>query len=704
MKRQKIVPLLVFFVLFLISHVFSQDWSWEWAEQNTQKDASAWMNLLNIDFENNIYVGTQYGDSLFLNDTVLGHEAHYDWANWAVSKYDKNGVLQRVIDIHTTINNLVHEIKVATDHDLNMYIAGEFSHEVSFLDTVIYGNPLPLDGPDLFLAKITPDLQIAWIKLIQSHVQDQCNGLTIFNGNLYMVTQHFCSTGETDTVNYLGQDTVIITSALCSLLKVGLSGNLIWRKELIADNNLFLKVRGLNIENNGNIILNGHTKGNLFYESDTIHHPHPEENQFRPFIMETDTTGKLLSGVIPDWNMVLSDLEKDDSGNIYFAGFVWDTLYFGTDTIIQHEDSTVNILARLNAAYEPLWYETTAAKTEQGSYYFYIDSYEDTLFFAGGCKNTFTLFDTVFTLGSRGQGVIGKVTPEGQLIEYTITHTQAGFTVNDMQLNNCNNGLYLSGGFKGLAYFGDDTLSSYSYQSSDGILTRLEMYAEQFSFGPDTTVCDSIRLFGPEEYAYYYWNDTPSEQNWLDVTESGQIGFACVSDNGCWLRDTIVIYVQPEFSIDLGRDTVIGLNDTLLLSVPDIYDSYLWSTGETGPQIEVAGNSLGSGDWGIWVDVASGVCMASDTIQLTVSSVNELRDMGVHIYPNPTGNLVYVQSDRRFEKMELTDQRGIVLFTRKDRKTTPDLVKIDLTYFPDGVYFIRIYFEDSVGTGKIIKL
>ena len=703
-KMKRTCPLIAF-ILFLSVSCLAQEWTWNWTGQSTQKDASAWMEILNIDFQGNVYTGTQYGDSLFLNDTVFAHESYYDWSNWAIEKYNAKGNLLQALDVYTTLNNFIYNLKLATDKDLNIYLAGEFTREVFFLDTVVSESFPTMGAPQLFLAKITPEMKVEWTRLISSRNQNVCDGLILSSDNyLYMVTLHYGNGSSTDTVIYFGQDTTVYETTFCSLLKMDLSGNLVWRKEFRSDAS-GIDVREINIDNAGKITLNGHLRDNLFYEDDTIFHPHPGANKYRPFIMEIDADGNLLSGEIPDWYMALADLKKDESGDFYLAGFVQDTLYFGADTIIRDEDSTVNILAKLNPAYEPLWYETVSAKTEQGAYYFYIDTSGDTLFFGGRCKNTFTLFDTTFHLGSRYQGVIGKVTPEGQMKEYKVTYTQAGCRLSGMQLNNCCNELYISGGFKGLAWFGEDTLRSYTYSDWDAVVAALNMYEPyQFDLGPDTIVCDSIRLFGPEGYPYYFWNGQPSENNWLDVTESGVYTFACTGEEGCWLRDTIAIDVQPGFSVDIGQDTIIGLNDTLYLSVPDIYDGYVWSTGETGNEIEITGSSMGQGDWNVWVEVTSGVCTATDTIQLTVSSVDELQNMGVRIYPNPTGNTIHVFSERKFKKIELLDQKGTVLFGKKGRNTSPDQVQINLSHLPRGIYFVRIFFDDSVGTGKIIKL
>lgn len=624
----KNLTLAILFGAFLFSTSFSQNWNTEWGVQNTQKDASVWMEILDIDYQNNIYTGTMFGDSIFIEDTIFTHSGYYDWANWAIVKYDDQGRYVTAFDIVSMHNKNIYRVELVTDKDLNMYIACEFQQLAHLLDTTIYhGNVYEPDMPELFLAKITPSLDVEWIQLISSNSQDQCQGLAISPDNyIYMATSHSGYAGSVDTVFYMGQDTATYKTSLCSILKIDLKGKIIWRNELHASSS-GVTIRGINTDYFNNITLAGYLRDSLFYSNDTIFHPHPGENIYRPFIIEIDSSGELISGAIPDWHMPISDIDRDDYGNFYFAGFVWDTVYFGSDTLIQHEDSTVNILAKLNPEYEPVWYETISAKSAYGSYYFNIDMDHDTMFFVGQCNRTFTIFDTVFNFGIYNKALVGKVTPDGELDKFSIVEATWGFKRFKFQLDNCNN-MVVSGEFRGLAYFGQDTLESYAAEVWDGIMTKINRHDPYaFSFGPDTIVCDSITLTGPEGYQYYYWNDEPGQYQ-LNVTESGEYIFACVSDGGCWIKDTINIAVQPGFAVDIGQDTIITLLDTLYLSVPDNYDSYLWSTGSTENYTEITGNSTGLGNWDIWVEVIQGACFAHDTIQLSIiDAINELQDI-----------------------------------------------------------------------------
>jgi PKD repeat protein len=69
---------------------------------------------------------------------------------------------------------------------------------------------------------------------------------------------------------------------------------------------------------------------------------------------------------------------------------------------------------------------------------------------------------------------------------------------------------------------------------------------------------------------------------------------------------------DPSISVNLGSDTVICINNfPLSLQVEDVYDSYLWSTGDQTSSILVDA----SGQY--WVEVSLGSLVARDTIQVT---------------------------------------------------------------------------------------
>jgi gliding motility-associated-like protein len=142
-------------------------------------------------------------------------------------------------------------------------------------------------------------------------------------------------------------------------------------------------------------------------------------------------------------------------------------------------------------------------------------------------------------------------------------------------------------------------------------ITRKIWIADSGSFlGADTSSCNVLSLqIGVEEIfgVNYLWN-TGYNGSKITTTGFGQYWLE-MEQNGCKVRDTIAVSPRPKPNVDLGKDTSICKYKPVVLStLSSNYDSYLWSTGETTPTIQV--NQVGT----YHVTVSQNSCEASDTI------------------------------------------------------------------------------------------
>ena len=204
-------PILTILLLtYLLSPCFSQNWEPEWGVDVTKKNAGAYSYIMDIDYENNVYTSTRFGDSIFFGDTLFTTNAYYDWVNWAIAKYDNNGRFQTAFDITSSDYGHISDVSLVTDNDLNIYISCEYQKQVNILDTTIYNTTDSTSFiPEVFLLKLTHDLEIEWVRQISSPTQDVCHDLAISSDNfLYMAVEHYKGYPPSiDTVNYFDQDT-----------------------------------------------------------------------------------------------------------------------------------------------------------------------------------------------------------------------------------------------------------------------------------------------------------------------------------------------------------------------------------------------------------------------------------------------------------------------------------------------------------------
>ena len=70
------------------------------------------------------------------------------------------------------------------------------------------------------------------------------------------------------------------------------------------------------------------------------------------------------------------------------------------------------------------------------------------------------------------------------------------------------------------------------------------------------------------------------------------------------------------------------------------------------------------------------------------------------IFPNPTNDILNVKLSQQFERVEITNMLGQVLYSNKITDAT---FQINTTSYSSGVYFIRLQGENGIATKKFIK-
>ena len=160
---------------------------------------------------------------------------------------------------------------------------------------------------------------------------------------------------------------------------------------------------------------------------------------------------------------------------------------------------------------------------------------------------------------------------------------------------------------------------------------------------------------------------------------------------------------------NLGKDTTICAQKSIVLNPGNGNGSYLWSTGETTPTITVDSGGVGTGTKTISVKVTLDGCIRYDTIHITFVACTGIQQDepadGFNIFPNPSHGIFTLE----FEKMtgwfeiNISDLTGKEVYSRKiyaDGSKISNL--ISLSTAPKGVYLIRISNNQMFSTRKII--
>lgn len=128
--------------------------------------------------------------------------------------------------------------------------------------------------------------------------------------------------------------------------------------------------------------------------------------------------------------------------------------------------------------------------------------------------------------------------------------------------------------------------------------------------GADTSLChgDSIILSPGISNASYLWSDNTTGST-LTVNASGTYQVK-ITFNGCTRFDTIQVTVKNPIVVDLGKDTTLCPQESVLIGKVISNARYLWNDLDTNAKRNITGPGK------YWVKVTVGGCIGSDTIQV----------------------------------------------------------------------------------------
>jgi PKD repeat protein len=155
--------------------------------------------------------------------------------------------------------------------------------------------------------------------------------------------------------------------------------------------------------------------------------------------------------------------------------------------------------------------------------------------------------------------------------------------------------------------------------------------------------------------------------------------------------DSVVIL---DLIINYSPVATITQNGTVLGVIPAAA-SYLWSTGEVTQTITPT--TLG---WHWCVVTDANGCESEQTFYEVLNlstSINDVLARRVLIYPNPTKELIRIDTEYMIEKITIINVQGSVLDVQLKEQT------IDVSNFSEGIYFMEIHTEKGVLRKKFIK-
>ncbi|MEL6926994.1 MAG: hypothetical protein AAFO94_23345, partial [Bacteroidota bacterium] len=106
--------------------------------------------------------------------------------------------------------------------------------------------------------------------------------------------------------------------------------------------------------------------------------------------------------------------------------------------------------------------------------------------------------------------------------------------------------------------------------------------------GNDTAICqnESILLDAGNTGADFSWSNGETTQT-ISVDAADTYSVTVTDANGCSAEDEITISINPLPVVELGNDTAICQNESILLDAGNTGADFSWSNGETTQTISV---------------------------------------------------------------------------------------------------------------------
>ena len=299
------------------------------------------------------------------------------------------------------------------------------------------------------------------------------------------------------------------------------------------------------------------------------------------------------------------------------------------------------------------------------------------LWSSGGTEFTETgLYDGVYTVtvtDNNGCTALDSITITGFPLTYTIT---GEITLTDTNVSVTNVEVYLSGDINNITY--PDTTGFYYFSdllegnyTVTPLLSNFEFTPDSYSYSPLDTNMYNQDFIGNKIFTYLISGYVTLLDSNYSVTNVAMI--LSGDTNIAQFPDNIGYYCFSDLLE--GYYTVTPF----LTDFEFLPNSYSYSPLDTNQYIQ---NFIGS---------------LNNYIQEYLSGK-------IRIYPNPTKNKLYIEfgdNNIKIEKLTLFNTLGVILYTKEVKELNAQKIKIDISDFKAGIYYLVIQAEDGILMKKI---
>lgn len=166
---------------------------------------------------------------------------------------------------------------------------------------------------------------------------------------------------------------------------------------------------------------------------------------------------------------------------------------------------------------------------------------------------------------------------------------------------------------------------------------------------------------------------------------------------------TFTIGETLEFS--LGDDQISMDGESVTISTDVTASSYLWSTGETTPQIEFIPEEDSSV---VWLTMTNEYgCSDTDTIYVyMVTGIYDqmAADGMISVYPNPVTDVIHFSSTACITGIEITDMSGQLVYANQSRRNANQNDKLYIGHLENGYYHVCMRTANGMKVIPVLKM
>jgi gliding motility-associated-like protein len=208
---------------------------------------------------------------------------------------------------------------------------------------------------------------------------------------------------------------------------------------------------------------------------------------------------------------------------------------------------------------------------------------------------------------------------------------------------------------------------------SQFIYTQVSVGGPDVDLGPEQEICgeETVELIPTGNFSFLMWHDGSTGPAYTaDTTEL--VGIQVFDEEGCTAYDSVQVNKYPMPVVNLGNDTSLCGQGSMMLDAGNPGAEYLWSSGATSRQIEVfAGAQL------YWAEVTYGQ-NCTETGEITIlecSPTDRFANIPNLITPNGDGRndtwIFYEAADFPDIVVEIYDRWGKLVFRSEPGYSNP---------------------------------